>query len=57
MILCYESPKFSRFYMRQMRAEELYESLLTQRVLTKVMDYESGRIEITLARTVCRCFW
>ena len=24
-----ESPKFSRFYMRQMRAEELYESLLT----------------------------
>ena len=24
-----ESPKFSRFYLRQMRAEELYESLLT----------------------------
>lgn len=36
-----ESPKFSRFYLRQMRAEELYESLL---VATRV-DRTSGSYE------------
>ncbi|MEM9412327.1 MAG: DUF1549 domain-containing protein [Planctomycetota bacterium] len=35
-----ETPKFSRFYLRQMRAEELYESLLVANQASSGGDYE-----------------
>ncbi len=36
-----EAPKFSRFYLRQMRAEELYESLITANEAGESGDYEA----------------